>query len=151
MQARIGLGLMHLFGSTTWRVRHAGRRPVGQCRSAGALGQRRERQGQLESKPAASCGSRRRLPDCRRVSMASISTRSATAARRMPAPAKGHFNPAGKAHGHHAGSERHGGDMPNLVANAAGEARFSGVISGLTLSGPNGVVGAQRGDPCRSR
>lgn len=55
--------------------------------------------------------------------------------------AKGHFNPAGKAHGHHASSERHGGDMPNLVANAAGEARFSGVVSGLTLSGPNGVVG----------
>ena len=55
--------------------------------------------------------------------------------------AKGHFNPGGKAHGHHTSSERHGGDMPNLVANAAGEARFSGVISGLTLSGPNGVLG----------
>lgn len=27
------------------------------------------------------------------------------------------------------------------MANAAGEARFSGVVSGLTLSGPNGVVG----------
>lgn len=55
--------------------------------------------------------------------------------------AKGHFNPAGKVHGHHAGSERHGGDMPNLVANAAGEARFSGDIEGLGLSGTNGVVG----------
>lgn len=55
--------------------------------------------------------------------------------------AKGHFNPAGKAHGHHAGSERHGGDMPNLVANAAGDARFSGEIEGLSLSGASGVVG----------
>ena len=55
--------------------------------------------------------------------------------------AKGHFNPAGKAHGHHAGTERHGGDMPNLLANAAGEARFSGEISGLSLGGATGVVG----------
>lgn len=55
--------------------------------------------------------------------------------------AKGHFNPAGKAHGHHAGSERHGGDMPNLVASASGEARFSGEIEGLSLSGMTGVVG----------
>lgn len=55
--------------------------------------------------------------------------------------AKGHFNPAGKAHGHHAGSERHGGDMPNLVASASGEARFSGEIDGLSLSGMTGVVG----------
>lgn len=55
--------------------------------------------------------------------------------------AKGHFNPGGKAHGHHAGSERHGGDMPNLVANAAGDARFSAVVEGLSLSGATGVVG----------
>lgn len=55
--------------------------------------------------------------------------------------AKGHFNPAGKAHGHHAGSERHGGDMPNLLANAAGDARFSGDIEGLSLGGMTGVVG----------
>ncbi len=41
----------------------------------------------------------------------------------------------------HAGNERHGGDMPNLLANAAGEARFSGEISGLSLSGASGVVG----------
>lgn len=55
--------------------------------------------------------------------------------------AKGHFNPAGKQHGHHASSERHGGDMVNLVANAAGEARYSADIEGLTLGGPNGVLG----------
>lgn len=55
--------------------------------------------------------------------------------------AKGHFNPAGKSHGHHASPEHHGGDMPNLVANANGEARFSSEIDGLSLSGMNGVVG----------
>ncbi|MDE2441157.1 MAG: superoxide dismutase family protein [Betaproteobacteria bacterium] len=55
--------------------------------------------------------------------------------------AKGHFNPTGKAHGHHAGSEHHGGDMPNLVANAAGEAHFSAEIDGLSLSGMTGVIG----------
>jgi Cu-Zn family superoxide dismutase len=55
--------------------------------------------------------------------------------------AKGHFNPAGRAHGHHASSEHHGGDMPNLVANAAGEAQYSAVLGGLSLTGQNGVVG----------
>ena len=55
--------------------------------------------------------------------------------------AKGHFNPAGKTHGHHASAEHHGGDMPNLVANANGEARFSGEIDGLSLSGMTGVMG----------
>ncbi|HLO64351.1 MAG TPA: superoxide dismutase family protein [Azonexus sp.] len=55
--------------------------------------------------------------------------------------AKGHFNPAGKAHGHHASPEHHGGDMPNLVANANGEARFSGEIDGLSLNGRTGVMG----------
>ena len=55
--------------------------------------------------------------------------------------AKGHFNPMAKAHGHHASMERHGGDMPNLVANAAGEARYSAEVEGLTLNGMTGVVG----------
>jgi Cu-Zn family superoxide dismutase len=55
--------------------------------------------------------------------------------------AKGHFNPGGKAHGHHAGDEHHGGDMPNLIANAQGEAYYTAEIRGLTLSGATGVVG----------
>lgn len=55
--------------------------------------------------------------------------------------AKGHFNPMAKAHGHHASMERHGGDMPNLVANAAGEARYSAEIEGLSLNGASGVLG----------
>jgi Cu-Zn family superoxide dismutase len=55
--------------------------------------------------------------------------------------AKGHFNPTAKAHGHHAGDEHHGGDMPNLIANAQGEAKYSAELRGLSLSGANGVVG----------
>ncbi len=31
--------------------------------------------------------------------------------------AAGHFNPAGKPHGHHGGMERHAGDMPNLKSD----------------------------------
>lgn len=56
--------------------------------------------------------------------------------------AKGHFNPGGKPHGHHGGGERHAGDMPNLVADAAGNARFSGELSQLSLDpGAQGIVG----------
>jgi len=55
--------------------------------------------------------------------------------------AKGHFNPMGKAHGHHASEERHGGDMPNLAANAQGEAKYSAEVAGLSLTGATGVVG----------
>jgi len=55
--------------------------------------------------------------------------------------AKGHFNPNAKAHGHHASDEHHGGDMPNLIANAQGEAKYTAELRGLTLSGATGVVG----------
>lgn len=55
--------------------------------------------------------------------------------------AKGHFNPAGKMHGHYDTPDHHGGDMPNLVANAQGEARYRAEVSGLSLDGPNGVLG----------
>jgi superoxide dismutase, Cu-Zn family len=55
--------------------------------------------------------------------------------------AKGHFNPAAKAHGHHGGSERHTGDMPNLVADAGGNARLSAELDLLTLTdGPTGIL-----------
>jgi len=57
------------------------------------------------------------------------------------ASAKGHFNPAGKAHGHHDSDERHGGDMPNLIANAQGEASYKAELKGVSLSGPMGVLG----------
>jgi Cu-Zn family superoxide dismutase len=47
--------------------------------------------------------------------------------------AKGHFNPAAKAHGHHGGAERHAGDMPNLVADSYGNATVSGEVTLLSL------------------
>lgn len=55
--------------------------------------------------------------------------------------AKGHFNPAAKAHGHHGSGEFHGGDMPNLVANAQGEAHYTAELSSMSLSGPNSIAG----------
>lgn len=55
--------------------------------------------------------------------------------------AKGHFNPAGKPHGHYGSAERHGGDMVNLVANADGVASYDVEVSGLSLNGPTGVLG----------
>jgi Cu-Zn family superoxide dismutase len=47
--------------------------------------------------------------------------------------AKGHFNPAAKAHGHHGGAERHAGDMPNLIADSYGNATVSGEVTLLSL------------------
>jgi Cu-Zn family superoxide dismutase len=56
--------------------------------------------------------------------------------------AKGHFNPAAKAHGHHGGMERHAGDMPNLVADAGGNATYNAEVAMLALTdGPNAIVG----------
>lgn len=55
--------------------------------------------------------------------------------------AKGHFNPAGKPHGHHGGSERHAGDMPNLVADGYGNASLSARLDQLSLTeGPSGIL-----------
>jgi len=55
--------------------------------------------------------------------------------------AKGHFNPSNKDHGHHSSEERHGGDMPNMVANEQGEASYSGELKGVTFNGPTGILG----------
>jgi Cu-Zn family superoxide dismutase len=55
--------------------------------------------------------------------------------------AKGHFNPAGAAHGGHDSAVHHGGDMPNLVANAQGEANYSAELKGVSLGGANGIAG----------
>jgi Cu-Zn family superoxide dismutase len=55
--------------------------------------------------------------------------------------AKGHFNPAAKQHGHYSGAEHHAGDMPNLVADASGNATVSGEVSMLSLgSDANSIV-----------
>jgi Cu-Zn family superoxide dismutase len=56
--------------------------------------------------------------------------------------AGGHFNPAGKPHGHHGQRERHAGDMPNLVADATGVAKFSFETDLIAVApGPASVVG----------
>jgi Cu-Zn family superoxide dismutase len=49
--------------------------------------------------------------------------------------AKGHFNPSGGGHGHHAG------DMPNMTADGFGTVRITFVIDTLTLTGPNSIIG----------
>jgi Cu-Zn family superoxide dismutase len=55
--------------------------------------------------------------------------------------AKGHFNPATKAHGHHGSAERHAGDMPNLVADSSGKATLSVELDTLSLTeGPMGIL-----------
>lgn len=56
--------------------------------------------------------------------------------------AKGHFNPDGKGHGHHHGNERHAGDLPNLVADASGNANYRAEVSQLKLgAGKYNIVG----------
>jgi len=58
------------------------------------------------------------------------------------ASAGGHFNPAGKPHGHHSSPERHAGDLPNLKADAGGRARYSAETRLLTVAaGPASVIG----------
>ncbi len=53
--------------------------------------------------------------------------------------AKGHYNPHGKAHGRIT-AEHHVGDMPNLPANAAGNAHYSTVLPDMRLHGDTGNV-----------
>ena len=54
----------------------------------------------------------------------------------------GHFNPLGKAHGAHGGTEHHAGDLPSLKSDAAGNAKFSVLVDVITVSpGVTSVVG----------
>ena len=56
--------------------------------------------------------------------------------------AGGHFNPANKPHGNPAAGEHHGGDMPMLEADAAGNASIDFTLDTVTLDGgPNTVIG----------
>jgi superoxide dismutase, Cu-Zn family len=56
--------------------------------------------------------------------------------------AKGHFNPAGKAHGNPATTEHHAGDLPALKAGKDGRAKLDTLISGVTLGpGPTSIMG----------
>jgi len=56
--------------------------------------------------------------------------------------AKGHFNPYGKPHGPGGTMERHAGDMPNLKADANGNASATVELDVITVTaGPASVVG----------
>lgn len=57
--------------------------------------------------------------------------------------AGGHFNPAGGAHGKYAASASHAGDLPSLVADAGGVARFSVDVHAISLKdgAVNNVIG----------
>lgn len=55
--------------------------------------------------------------------------------------AGGHFNPSGQPHGPQA-MAHHGGDMPSLQADAAGNAEATFMIEGVSLAGvADGVIG----------
>ena len=56
--------------------------------------------------------------------------------------AGGHFNPGGKPHGDPASPDHHAGDLPQLMADANGNATLSADLSGITLGdGANDIVG----------
>ena len=56
--------------------------------------------------------------------------------------AKGHFNPANRSHGYYESGEHHAGDMPNLVADAAGNANVVAEVAQMSLTaGPGGIIG----------
>ena len=56
--------------------------------------------------------------------------------------AGGHFNPLGKPHAHPSTSDRHAGDLPMLVADAAGNAELTVEVDVITVgSGAADVVG----------
>lgn len=56
--------------------------------------------------------------------------------------AGGHFNPTAQPHGGKDSGPHHAGDMPNLKANAAGEAELRVHLSGVSVgSGPADVLG----------
>lgn len=53
-----------------------------------------------------------------------------------------HFNPAGNRHAHYDSKVRHAGDMPNVKADAQGNARYSWEADVLIVSsGSQGVLG----------
>jgi superoxide dismutase, Cu-Zn family len=55
--------------------------------------------------------------------------------------AGGHFNPGGKPHGAPDHAEHHAGDLPQLVADAAGDARLDALLPGLAIGEGVDVVG----------
>ena len=56
--------------------------------------------------------------------------------------AGGHFNPTAKPHGHPGHGDHHSGDLPQLVADASGNATLEARLSGVDLgTGPLGIAG----------
>ena len=56
--------------------------------------------------------------------------------------AGGHFDPAGKEHGFYLATEKHAGDMPNLKADANGNAKGTFEATLITIGkGPADIVG----------
>ncbi|MBI2307594.1 MAG: superoxide dismutase family protein [Rhodocyclales bacterium] len=56
--------------------------------------------------------------------------------------AGGHFNPAAKMHGYPLHANHHAGDLPQLAANAKGEAWVEVTLDGLSIGeGANDIVG----------
>jgi Cu-Zn family superoxide dismutase len=53
--------------------------------------------------------------------------------------AGGHFNPAGKAHGHD--GEHHAGDLPNIKSDANGNAHATFETAGIAVGGGADIVG----------
>lgn len=54
----------------------------------------------------------------------------------------GHFNPSGAQHGKWSEETKHVGDLPMLVADAAGRARLSALVPGPSVrSGRNAILG----------
>jgi Cu-Zn family superoxide dismutase len=55
--------------------------------------------------------------------------------------AGGHFNPTGMQHGSPDAEPHHMGDLGNIVADSSGAAHYDHVVSFLSLSGANSIVG----------
>jgi Cu-Zn family superoxide dismutase len=55
--------------------------------------------------------------------------------------AGGHFNPAHKSHGGLEATEKHGGDMGNINADAKGKAKLTLELSGISIGGAEGILG----------
>lgn len=52
-----------------------------------------------------------------------------------------HFNPGAQQHGAHDAPAHHAGDLGNLEADASGQAKLERVVTGVSLSGPDGLIG----------